>query len=807
MNALLLVLEICGLGLIAYRQFGARTALFWTAFILIISIFNGVHIIVILLLFVLGSWLFVFVIDDLRKRFISGPMFKAMSAAVPEMSQTEREALEAGTVWWDGDLFSGRPDWNKLKNFPKPGLSAAEQAFIDGPLESLCAMLDDWDSTHHRYDLSAQVWAFLKREKFFGMIIPKEFGGLAFSAQAHSAVVAKIATRSISAAVTVMVPNSLGPGELLLHYGTEAQKQRYLPGLASGDEIPCFALTGPEAGSDAAAIPDRGTVCEQQDKEGNKQLGIRLDWNKRYITLAPVATVLGIAFKLSDPDGLIGEKKDIGITCALIPTNTPGVEIGERHFPLNAVFMNGPTHGKDVFIPMDWVIGGQEYVGKGWRMLMESLAAGRCISLPALSAGGAQLASRATGAYARIRRQFNTPIGRFEGVEEALASIGGRTYQMDAARLMTVTALDNGERPSVVSAILKYHLTEGLRRVLNDAMDVQGGSGICMGPRNLFARAYQTIPIAITVEGANILTRSLIIFGQGAMRSHPTLLQELDALRVGDTKAFDRVFRQHLSNLFGHFARSFWLGLTRGFLSHRDFGSRSRDYAHLSHLSAGFALIADITLAMLGGELKRKERISARLGDALSQLYLASASLKRFHDEGEPQADIPLLEWSLAHSKQAAQSALVEVLCNYPCQWVACLLRIVVFPLGLPYRVPDDQLEHRVADLLLGRGDAVQRLTPDVYVGDDTQTGRLEKALRLTLETEAIEQKIKKALGEKAMTMVDMRALIAKSIKRSVISAQEAEALLAAATARNEVIQVDAFASLEPQMRTGDPND
>ena len=805
MNIILTLIAMGGLGLIAYRQAGARTALFWIAFMLVVSIFSGAQIIVILILFALGSTLFVFVMDDLRKRFVSQPLFKATSNAMPDISQTEREALEAGTVWWEGDLFSGRPDWNKLQNFPKPGLSKAEQAFIDGPVNTLCDMLDDWDATHHRYDLSAEVWDYLKQEKFFGMIIPLRYGGLDFSAQAHSAVVARIATRSISAAVTVMVPNSLGPGELLLHYGTDEQKQHYLPRLACGDEIPCFALTGPEAGSDAAAIPDQGIVCEQKDAQGVIQLGIRLSWNKRYITLAPVATVLGIAFKLYDPAGLVGETEALGITCALIPTDTPGVEIGERHFPLNGVFMNGPTRGHDVFIPIDWVIGGQQYFGKGWRMLMESLATGRCISLPALSVGGAQLASRSTGAYARIRRQFNMPIGQFEGVEEALARIGGHTYQMNAARLLTVSALDQGERPSVLSAILKYHLTEGLRTVMNDAMDVQGGSGICMGPRNLFARAYQTIPIAITVEGANILTRSLIIFGQGAIRAHPTLFNEIEALKANDIDAFDGIFNQHISNLLGNTVRSFWLGLTRACLSRRVYGTRSRDYAELSHLSAAFALLADVTLVMLGGSLKRKERMSARLGDALSQLYLASASLKRFHDEGEPESDIPLLEWSLAHSKNAAQSALISVLRNFPYRWVGLVLRMIILPLGTQYPGPDDRLDHRVAGLLLRTGDTRQRLTSDVYIGDENQqTGRLERAFKLTMDTEQIEQKIKQTLGKKAMTLGGMQALIDESLERSVISDREAALLLEAARSRYEVIQVDAFASLEPQ--TGHSN-
>ena len=655
-------------------------------------------------------------------------------------------------------------------------------------------MVDDWDSTHNLQDLSPKVWAYLKQEKFFGMIIPKKYGGLEFSALAHSAVVTKISTRSISAAVTVMVPNSLGPGELLLHYGTQQQKDTYLPKLASGEEIPCFALTGPEAGSDAAAIPDKGVVCEQENTQGELVLGIRLSWNKRYITLAPIATVLGIAFKLYDPDNLIGDDIDLGITCALIPTDTPGVEIGERHFPLNGVFMNGPTRGRDIFIPMSWVIGGQDCVGKGWRMLMESLAAGRCISLPALSVGGAQLAARFTGAYARIRRQFNTSIGNFEGVQEALARIGGYAYQMDAARLMTLGALDAGERPSVLSAILKYHLTEKLRIVLNDAMDVQGGSGICMGPRNPFARAYQTVPIAITVEGANILTRSLIIFGQGVMRAHPTVLKELEALHDENEEAFDLIFKQHISNLFANLTRSFWLGLTGGKLNLSQRGQIAFHYAALSHLAAGFALIADVTLALLGESIKRRERISARLGDALSQLYLASATMKRFHDEGEKKADLALLNWAMARARTDAQEALLEVLRNYPNRVIGQLLRFIVFPLGQRYRAPTDRMDHAVANLLLNPGNSRNRLTGEVYIGNDQQqTGRLEKALLLTVEAEAIERKIKKAIGRKAMTLRDTQDLVEHCLENDVITSDEADSLLTAALARNDVIQVDAF--------------
>lgn len=801
MTAWLFILWIVTLGVIAYHQLGSKSAWIWSAVVLLASILLGAGIGFVVLVFMTGSALFVFAMPELRQRFISDYVFKAMSKVVPEISQTEREALEAGTVWWEGDLFSGKPDWHKLRRFPKPELSAEEQAFLDGPVEALCTMLDDWDSTQNLYDLSPKVWIYLKQEKFFGMIIPKEYGGLGFSALGHSTVVAKISTRSISAAVTVMVPNSLGPGELLLHYGTQQQKDKFLPRLASGEEIPCFALTSPEAGSDASAIEDTGIVCEQKNADGELILGIRLNWNKRYITLAPVATILGLAFKLYDPDKLIGDEESLGISCALIPSDTPGVETGRRHFPLNGVFMNGPTRGKDVFIPMSQLIGGQDYAGKGWRMLMESLAAGRCISLPALSVGGAQLAARSTGAYAKIRRQFNASIGAFEGVQEALARIGGYAYQMDAARRMTLGALDAGERPSVISAILKYHLTEQLRHCINDAMDIQGGSGICLGPRNLFGRAYQTIPIAITVEGANILTRSLIIYGQGAMRSHPTLLRELEALSKGDQKGFDLIFREHISNLFGNVMRSFWLGLSGGRLDPGQHGPNASPlavhYASLSHLAASFALISDVTLVMLGESLKRKERISARLGDALSQLYLASASVKRFHDDGEQEEDLPLLNWVLARARADAQFALIEVLRNYPNRAVAMILRFLVFPLGPRYRGPDDDLDSAVAKILLSPGPSRDRLTSMVYIGDDSQqTGRLESALAMSVKASPIEQKIKKETGRKAMTIGTMQRLVEECLGSGVISQSEADILLAAARARHDAIQVDDFENL-----------
>ncbi|MDT8442515.1 MAG: acyl-CoA dehydrogenase, partial [Desulfuromonadales bacterium] len=640
----------------------------------------------------------------LRLNLLTRPLFGLFQRMLPPLSDTEREALEAGTVGWDGELFSGDPNWQKLLDLPKPTLTDAEQAFLDGPVEELCRMLDDWQIVEFDRDLSPQVWQYLKEQRFFGMIIPPEYGGLGFSALGHSAVIMKIASRSITAAVTAMVPNSLGPAELLLHYGTEAQKDYYLPRLAKGEEIPCFALTGPEAGSDAAAMPDRGVVCKGTF-EGQEVVGIRLNWEKRYITLGPVATLLGLAFKLSDPEHLLGDREELGITLALIPTATPGVIIGSRHVPLDMPFMNGPNWGKDVFIPLDWIIGGAERAGQGWRMLMESLGVGRSVSLPALSTGAGKLACRATGAYARIRRQFRIPIGQMEGVEEALARIAGLTYQLEAARSLTCAAVDRGEKPAVLSAIVKYNATERMRQVLNDAMDVQGGSGICLGPRNLLGRPYQAIPIGITVEGANILTRTLIVFGQGAIRSHPYVLKEMQAVgdpdRTAGLRAFDENFFAHVGFTISTGVRTLISGLTGGRLLTVPDGPNRRILQRLTRLSSAFVLTADTAMLVLGGNLKRKEKLSGRLADILSNLYLASAVVKQFEDHDRPEEEQPLVEWSCAESVRVIETAFAEFFRNFPNRPVAWLLRLVTFPLGIRPAAPADRLGHQVAALLM----------------------------------------------------------------------------------------------------------
>ncbi|HEV7928537.1 MAG TPA: acyl-CoA dehydrogenase, partial [Nitrosospira sp.] len=631
-----------------------------------------------------------------RRALISDRLLKIFRKILPQVSQTEQEALDAGTIWWEGELFSGSPNWYKLLAYPKPKLSPEEKAFLAGPVEELCRMLDEWTITRELHDLPPHVWQFIKDNGFFGMIIPKKYGGHGFSALAHSEVVMKISSRSGTAAVSVMVPNSLGPSELLLQYGTGEQKDYYLPRLAKGLEVPCFALTGPDAGSDAGAIPDTGIVCHGQYNGDEHVLGIRVNWEKRYITLGPVATLLGLAFKLRDPEGLLGGPEDLGITLALIPTDTPGVSIGRRHFPLDAAFQNGPNSGKDVFIPLDWVIGGRNGVGYGWRMLVNCLAVGRSISLPATSTGAAKLATRTTGAYSRVRVQFKTPIGRFEGVEEALSRIGGNTYIMDAARVMTAGAVDLGEKPSVISAIVKYHLTERGRQAINDAMDVHGGKGICLGPSNYLGRNYQQIPVSITVEGANILTRNMIIFGQGAIRCHPYLLKEIDAANdsnaVRASKHFDQALAGHAAYTLSNGVRTFLHGLTGGTLASAP-GSVAPEtqhyYSQLTRFSAAFAFLGDISLLTLGGALKRKERISARLGDILSMLYLCSAALKRFEDDGRPAVDLPLLHWSVQDALYRMQQAFEGLLDNFPGSAVAArLLRFMVFPLGTAFSPP-----------------------------------------------------------------------------------------------------------------------
>ena len=736
----------------------------------------------------------------LRRMLISDGVLAAFRKALPSMSQTERDAIEAGTVWWDGELFSGRPSWGKLLALPPPRLNEQEQHFLDHDCEELCAMISDWETTHVYRDLSPQAWAFVKDRGFLGMIIPKAYGGLGFSAYAHSQVIAKLSTHASAVAVTVMVPNSLGPGELLLHYGTEEQKNHYLPRLARGIEIPCFALTNPHAGSDAAAIPDRGIICVAQH-DGQSTLGIRLTWEKRYITLGPVATLLGLAFRAFDPEHLLGEVEDLGITCALIPTRHPGVNIGRRHMPLNAVFQNGPNWGKDVFIPIDWVIGGKAQVGNGWRMLMESLAAGRGISLPSSSTGMAKLAVRATGAYARVRHQFKTPIGRFEGVEEALTRMGGNLYLMDATRRLTAMAVDLGEKPSVPSAIAKYHLTERARQVVVDGMDIVGGKGVCMGPSNFLGAAYMQIPVSITVEGANILTRSLIIFGQGAIRCHPFVLREIGAANEPDRKrastAFDLALFGHIGFVLSNMARTFVMGLCGSHCTRApDVAPETRRYyQQLTRFSAALAFLADISMGVLGGALKRKEKLSARLGDVLSMLYLCSATLKRYEDEGRQAEDAPLMHWAIWDAMFRAQNAIEGVISNFPSRVISALLRAMVFPLGRPYVVPSDKLGHDVARLLIEPSATRDRLTADMFLPQDEgdALATIELALAATVATGPVETRIREAVKDGRLAAAAAADRGAAAAAAGVISGDELVLLRRADELADRVIRVDDF--------------
>ncbi|MEP7042741.1 MAG: acyl-CoA dehydrogenase [Dokdonella sp.] len=744
---------------------------------------------------VLAALACVFGLPALRRALVSRFAMPRFAKVLPRLGDTERIALEAGTVWWDGDLFAGMPDWHKLLDFQPRSLSVEEQAFLDGPTEELCRRISDWEIYQQR-DLPAPIWDFIKQQRFLGMILPKEYGGLGFSALAHSRVVTRIASRSVAAAVTVMVPNSLGPGELLLHYGTDAQKQRYLARLACGEEIPCFALTGPEAGSDAAATQSEGVV-EKRLIDGVEVLGLRLNWKKRYITLAPVASLIGLAFRLKDPHKLIGDKEDRGITCALIPRDTPGVEIGLRHDPMGVPFQNGPIVGKDVFVPLDEaIIGGREQIGQGWRMLMESLAAGRSISLPALSIGAAQLATRICGAYATVREQFDTPIGRFEGIEEPLARIAGLTYLMTATRNLTCGALDAGEKPAVIGNIAKAYLTDTMRQVVGDAMDIRAGSAIQRGPRNALARAWDAVPIGITVEGANILTRTMIVYGQGAIRCHPFVQKEIDAVAKNDLAAFDRAIFGHVNLFVTRAIRAKLLALTGSRLAGVPrVTDTARYYQHLSRFSAAFTIVSDTAMGTLGGSLKRREKLSGRLADALAYLYLASAVLKRYHDEPKTRPNYALVRWSVELCLYRVQDALLGVLDNLPVRWAAVLLKFAIFPLGARFRPPSDRLGSEVARDILEDREARRNLTADVYIppADEPGLGALEAALEKAVLALPVETKLRDAVRAGRLDRAPGYMLDELGVAAGVISGDEYDLLNDAREARDEVIAVDAF--------------
>jgi acyl-CoA dehydrogenase len=729
----------------------------------------------------------------LRRVIVSKSLMRWVGGILPVMGDTERTALEAGSVWWDGDLFSGTPNWRKLIDFPAPKLTEKEQAFLDGPVEDLCAMIDDWKIFQDRA-IPEEVWAFMRKHKFFGMIIPENFGGLGFSALAHSAVVTKLSSRSSTVAVTVMVPNSLGPGELLVHYGTDEQKAYYLPRLASGEEIPCFALTEPTAGSDAAATTSTGIVC-RGTYEGKDVLGIRLNWTKRYITLAPVATVIGLAFRMHDPDGMLGDASDLGITCALIPRELPGIDIGNRHDPMGVPFLNGPIFGHDVFVPMSAVIGGVGGVGNGWRMLMEALAAGRAISLPSLSVGAAELATRVVGAYGSVREQFNLPIGRFEGIEEVIARIAGYTYLMNGARTLTCGAVDAGEKPAVLTGIVKAYLTDGMRTVLNDAMDVQAGAAICRGPKNILGRAYVAVPVAITVEGANILTRSLIVYGQGAIRSHPFVRDEMEAVATKDLARFDRAFFGHVNFACRNLIRVLFDRLSGGrLLTVPTQGPSSSYFRRLSRFSTAFALISDVALAVYGGSLKRREMVSGKLADALSWLYLGSTTLKKFHDDGYQPRDEAVMRWSMELTMVKIDTALRGVLDNLPNRFLSATLGWIVFGFAGRMRAPSDRLSSTVAGAILGGGALREHLTSDIYIppAQEEGLGRLEATLQKINEAQPIKTKFRES-AQTGKHGTDLNGSLDKAIEAGAITREEKDQLLGAEKARLETIQVDVF--------------
>jgi len=755
-------------------------------------------------------WLLVFIaaavplnVIALRQEWLTRPALDFFKRVLPQISDTERAALEAGTVWWEGELFSGRPDWQRFGSIARTRLTPEEQSFLDGPVNELCAMLDEWRITSKDRDLPPEAWVFLKQHKFFGLIIPRHYGGLEFSATAHSAILARVASSAggITASSVVAVPNSLGPAELLLHYGTDDQKNHYLPRLARGDEIPCFGLTSPWAGSDAASIPDKGVVCRGQWK-GKETLGMKLTFDKRYITLAPVATVAGLAFRLFDPEHLLGKTEDVGITCALIPRATPGLEIGKRHLPLDNPFMNGPIRGTDVFVPLDFIIGGAPMAGQGWRMLMECLAVGRSISLPSNATGGALFAAGASGAYARIRKQFGLPIGAFEVVQDALGEIGTLAYAADATREFTANAVDLGEKPSVPSAIAKSACTEMAQRVWKLAMDVHAGKGVMLGPSNYLARGFQGSPIAITVEGANLLTRGLILFGQGAIRCHPYVLREIEAVRDPNPAAalsqFDAAFWAHIGQVFCSAARSFVLAFTASF-SEAPLGPARPCYQMINRYSANLSLMADACMALLGGSLKFRESISARLGEVLAQLYIVSAALKRFESDNRPTEEWPFLQAVCTRAAYSIEQNLDGVLRHLPNRIAAFFLRVLVLPLGVRAAPPSDALNAEIATALQQPGIARDRLLEPCYRTHDVKqaAGLLETTLAKVVAMEATERRVLKSARDGILRELHPRARIAEAQTRGVINEVEAKALGETLDLVEAVCRVDEFDNAE----------
>ncbi len=761
---------------VALVGFGAPPWLLWAAAVLAI-IFN---------------------VKPIRQALVSGIVMRQIAKILPAISETERTALDAGVVWVEGDLFSGKPDFKKLMNEPYPQLTPEEKAFLDGPVEKLCSMIDDWEIWQKR-DLPPQAWDFLKKEKFLGMIIPKEYGGLGFSALCHSEVIQKLSSRSIPACISVMVPNSLGPAELLIHYGTEEQRKKYLPRLAVGEEMPCFALTEPTAGSDAGSLTASGELFKGDDGK----LYVRLNWNKRWITLASISTLLGLAFRLRDPKNLLGRGEDVGITCALIPTKTPGVVVGRRHDPLGVPFYNCPTQGKDVVVPVDQIIGGIEGAGKGWGMLMECLAAGRGISLPAQSAGGVKYSARVVSAHASVRKQFGMPIGKFEGLEEPLARIFGSAYLIEAMRRYTCGALDKGIKPPVVTAMAKYQATEISRKCINDAMDIVGGQAISRGPRNTLAHTYIAMPIGITVEGANIMTRTLIVFGQGAMRAHPYAFREVEAVEAKDVKSFDAAFWGHIGHVVRNAFRSFVLSVTRGYAASSPVGgSVGRYFRRLTWASASFAIMADIAMGTLGGDLKRREKTTGRFADILSWMYISTAVLRRFVAEGERKEDLPFVHFCLNQGLYEIQKAFDGLFANMrvpmltwffqgPLRWWSNLNALA--------GEPKDGHTHKIASLMMADSEQRYRLTEGIYASSDVEDplGRYEHAFKLVKRAEAAERKIRDAVKKGAMPRVKGPAAVQAAFEKGVITQAEVSDLRKAEDMSIDAIQVDDFSQEE----------
>ncbi|MCF6299796.1 MAG: acyl-CoA dehydrogenase [Proteobacteria bacterium] len=802
MNFLILfaLLLSCTL-LSAYLRVSLKTWTLFSAVALTLGIIyfpvSVVASILVVILFIVPAVFFNY--KPLRQQYFTSSFLKFYRKALPKLSETEKVALEAGTVYWDAELFSGKPDFKKLHAIKKPELTTEEKEFLDGPVAKLCTMLDDHEYNHDKGDMPADIWGFIMQNKFFAMIIPKKYGGLQFSALAHSMVLQKITSRSAVAAATVAVPNSLGPAELLLEYGTEEQKDHCLTRLADGKEIPCFGLTTPSAGSDATSIPDTGVVCKKK-VNGKMVLGLNLTFDKRYITLAPVATVVGLAFQMIDPDGLLGDKEHLGITLALVPRDTKGMEIGRRHIPLDVMFMNGPIKGKNVFIPMDYVIGGQKMIGHGWRMLVECLSVGRAISLPSCSTGGVKMVAYATGAYARIRKQFNLPIGRFEGIEEALCRIAGMTYSCAAVSTMTALAVDRGEKPAVPSAIAKMHVTDMARTIITDAMDIHGGKGIILGPKNYLGRAWMGSPIWITVEGANILTRSMIIFGQGAIRCHPYVLKEMEAANLTDEdeslKQFDELLFKHMGYSFQNAVRSFFQGLGTWRLERTTGDKFTRQfYSRITRYSAAFGFAADVAMLSLGGSLKKKEKTSARLGDVLSHLYMASAVLKRYRDQGNQSSDQPIVAWALHYHFYQIEQALKLLSYNFPSKAVGILLRRVIFPLGTHELPPGDRLGHKAASLLLSPNETRGRLTDgiDKVESEHNFIAMMNRVLSKVIDTEPLERRIQKAIKTGDITKIDHQNQLEQALAKEIITKSEFNLLTKVRKEVMEVISVDDF--------------